>query len=304
MRTPRNARRFVALMAAPVAAMCLWGAAAQGALAQESGQSPAERLRAELAARRAARAQEKQDATKAGDEKKEAEPVVEVDPNAHAFIQSLVKNVDNKNPRIRYAMREALVAMGHQSTLGLKEAREAQANAHVKAFIDRTLKRIKRAAKQAKRRGPNGARIFSMLSSSAHGTRDIDKIAMELNLTWDQMDKMGPVFKRYDANRKALMKEMKDAGGFSDPEAWKDLNEEMKLMREDCEPEFAKFLDKKQAKKALRYLGGGGFGGLPAMLGDLGDIGGGAVQVLQFGSGGGEGPVTGTVRIVKPNPDK
>jgi hypothetical protein len=161
----------------------------------------------------------------------------------------------------------------------------------VKAFIDRTLKRIKTAAKAAKRGGGN--QFFSLMSG-ATGGRDIDRIAMELNLKWEQMDQMLPIFTKYDANAKALMKEMQESGGFGDKEAWKDLQEEMKLMRQDAEPEFAKFLDESQAKRALRYLGQGG--GLP-MLGD-----GGGLQI--FGTPGGGSGAIGIIRRGGENPDK
>ncbi len=211
-----------------------------------------------------------------------ADPVP--DANAQTFIMSLMKNVGNQDPRIRFAFREAIVAMGAQAKIALKEAQAAQENVHVKAFIGRTLKRIKKFNKTSKK---GRGRVFSMFSRNSG--RDIDKIAMELNLTFEQMDKLAPVFKSYDKTSKDLMAEMKESGGFSEPGAWKDMQEELKLVAEDVRPELDKFLNEKQAKRAMRYLRRASpFGGVPMMLGD-----GNNISFFKSGDG-----TTGSVQVV------
>lgn len=216
-------------------------------------------------------------------------PQPPADPNAAAFVGMLVKSVGNKDPRIRFAVREALVTMGHQSTPALSAAHAATTDKHVQAFIERTLKRVKQMAKRSKD-GPG--RFFAMMGG--RGGRDIDRIAMDLNLTWVEMDKIVPIFESYDKNAKALMGEMKDAGAFGDPGAWQDLNDEMRAMVDDVEPELVTLLGDKRGKRAKRYLRRGGMGGLPMMLGDL------AGGSFEFEGG------VGTVRIVRPggSPDK
>jgi len=186
--------------------------------------------------------------------------------NAQQFIQNMVNQVENKNPRIRFAVREALVTMGSQATPLLQEKKAVVKNVHVKAFITRILSRLKRAAKH---KGRNA--IFAGFMGNRN--RDIDRIAMDLNLTFEQMAKLEPVFKKYDKNVKELNAEMKESGAFGDKEAWKDLMDEMKLMAQETEPDLREFLDEKQTKGAMRYLRrSGGFGGFPMMFGDGGNI--------------------------------
>ncbi len=220
---------------------------------------------------------------------KPAAEQVPADPNAAAFVAMLVKSVGNKDPRIRFAVREALVTMGHQSTPALSAAHAATTDKHVQAFIQRTLKRVKQMAKRSNR-GPG--QFFSMMTG--RDGRDIDRIAMDLRLTWDEMDKIVPIFESYDKNAKALMTEMKDAGAFGDPGAWQDLNDEMKAMVDDVAPELVTLLGEKRGTRAKRYLRRGGMGGLPMMLGDI------AGGSFEFEGG------AGTVRIIRPggDPDK
>jgi len=200
--------------------------------------------------------------------------------NAQQFIQVLVKQVENKNPRIRFAIREALVTMGSQAVFLLQEKKAAVANVHVKAFIDRTLAQIKKIAKRKKSKY---GRFFSSFMGNMH--RDIDRIAMDLNLTFVQMAKLEPLYKKYDKNVKELYAEMKDSGGFGDREAWKDLQDELKLMAEDTRPELEKFLDEKQSEGAMRYLKRSSrFGGLPMMFGE-----GGSIQIIEGPGGTGMG---------------
>lgn len=196
--------------------------------------------------------------------------------NAQQFIQMMVGQVANKDPRIRFAVREALMAMGSQAVPALKEASQLQVDPHVKAFIARTLDRIQQMAKRATGRGAE------FLAALPMGGRDIDRIAMELSLTFEQMAKLEPVFKNFDKQVRELFAEMKEAGGFADREAWKDLADERKLMEEETRPKLEEFLDEKQTEGAMRYLrGAGGFGGIPFMLGGEG----GDVQIFE-GPGG------------------
>ena len=204
--------------------------------------------------------------------------------NAQQFVLNLVGQVGNKDPRIRFAVREGLVAMGSQATPVLLAAKANHTDAHVLAFIDRTVKRLKSTTK--KRGGRN---IFFM----GNRGRDIDRIAMELNLSWEQMAKLEPVFKKYDKDSKELMAAMREEGGFSDREGWKDLAEEMKLMREEAEPKLSEFLDEKQTKGAMRYLGRGGgtpfaFDGGTGSIQILGGPGGAASVVIKKTTVGGD----------------
>ena len=208
--------------------------------------------------------------------------------NAQQFIQSLVGQVGNQDPRVRFAVREGIVAMGAQSVPLLKAVKETQTSAHVKAFIDRTLKRIQSMAKREKK--GFGSMVFSL--GGGNGNRDIDRIAMELNLTWEQMDKLPAVFKKYDRDVKELMAAMREEGGFADSEAWKDLREEMKLMQEGARPALQEFLNESQSERAMRYLRRSSpLGGIPFSIGG----GEGSIQIFE-GPGGATGV---TVRKVE-----
>jgi len=199
--------------------------------------------------------------------------------NAQQFVNVLVQQVGNKDPRIRFALREALVNMGAQALVTLKAAKETQANPHVKSFIDRTVERIEKIAKRQKGRFGQLGYMFANM-----GGRDIDRIAMDLNLTFEQMAKLGPVFAKYDRDVKDLYAAMREEGGFTDKEAWKDLKDEMDLMREESRPKLEEFLNEDQTKGAMRYLQRGGFGGgMPFMLGD--GLGTGSIQIFE-GPGG------------------
>jgi len=178
--------------------------------------------------------------------------------NAQQFINVLVQQMGNKDPRIRFALREALVNMGTQALVTLKATKEAQTDPHVKAFIGRTVERIEKIAKRQKGRLAQFSHFFANV-----GGRDIDRIAMDLNLSFDQMAKIDPILKKYDRDVKDLYAAMREEGGFMDKDAWKDLKDEMDLMRGETRPKFEEFLSEDQTKGAMRYLQSGGFGGMP-----------------------------------------
>ena len=199
--------------------------------------------------------------------------------NAQQFINVLVQQVGNKDPRIRFALREALVNMSSQALPALAEAKEAHANPHVKAFVGRTIERIKKIAKREKGRFGQLGYMFANA-----GGRDIDRIAMDLNLNFDQMAKIDPILKKYDRDVKDLYAAMREEGGFMDKDAWKDLKDEMDLMREETRPKLEEFLTEDQTKGAMRYLQRSGFGGgIPFTFG--GGLGTGSIQIIE-GPGG------------------
>lgn len=156
------------------------------------------------------------------------------------FLTALCKRVGSNDPRIRFAAREALVVMGTRGAAALKAHKASERDPHVKAFIDRTLKRISRM------RGKKGARYF--------GGRDIDRIAMSSNLTLEQIGQLLPVLAKHDKDVKSLWAEFKESGGFRDPEAYKDVMEEIKLLAKEAEPALAKFLDDKQRQKLRKVM--------------------------------------------------
>lgn len=196
--------------------------------------------------------------------------------NAQQFVNVLVQQMGNKDPRIRFALREALVSMGAQALVTLKAAKEAQTNPHVKAFIDRTVERIEKIAKRKKGRYGQFSSFFANV-----GGRDIDRIAMDLNLSFDQMGKIEPILKKYDRDVKDLYAAMREEGGFTDKDAWRDLKDEMDLMREETKPKFEEFLSEDQTKGAMRYLQRSGFGGMPFSIGGAP----GSIQIFE-GPGG------------------
>lgn len=170
-----------------------------------------------------------------------AEKAAPATSEAVTFLGALCERMASGDARIRFAAREALVVMGTRAASVLNERKPAEKDPHVKAFIDRTLKRIKSM------RGKNGKgmRFF--------GGRDIDRIAMSTNLTLEQVSKLEPVLAKHDKDVKSLWAEFKESGGFRDPEAYKDVMEEIKLLAQEAEPNL-KFLDDKQRKYVRRVM--------------------------------------------------
>ncbi len=184
------------------------------------------------------------------------------------FIQSLCKKMESPNARLRFAVREALVIMGKQTLPVLNAAKAESKNVHLNAFITRTIARVK---SMKTTRG----RTYSTLRS-----RDIDRLAMNANLTLEQITQILPILAKYDKNRKELYAEFREAGGYQDKEAYKDLQEELKLMVEEAVPDLKKYLNEKQVKTVTSQIRGGGFGGGRGVR-MIGGPGGGGITIIR-----------------------
>jgi len=183
--------------------------------------------------------------------------------NAQQFIGTLVDQVGNKDPRIRLAVREALVSMGAQVLPALTKAKGAVSDPHVRDFIDRIVRRLKRVAKRSKG-GLEDPAFLEALTPKRD--RDIDRIAATLNLTFEQMTNLAAILEKYDRDVRELFATVNDAAGFTDPDALADLQEAMKQLQATVKPRFTEFLDESQARDAMRYLRGTGYGGLPVAI--------------------------------------
>jgi len=221
-------------------------------------------------------AQEKAPATGAPKPAQADEEKVVVTPETTTFVQTLAQNMGSKNARLRFAVREALVVMGRLAIAGLNQHKASIADEHVKAFIDRTIARIKSV--KSNRLG------YTYVTMRG---RDLDRLAMQCNLTLEQISQIQPILAKHDKNCKELRDEFNEAGAYKDKEAWKDLRDEMNLLAEEAEPQLRKYLNPEQAKAVGQQLksgsGYGGFGG-----GGIRVIGGpgGGVSIRRTGGGG------------------
>jgi hypothetical protein len=209
------------------------------------------------------------------------QPVAKSAPaNAEAvtFLSVLCERMGSGDARIRFAAREALVVMGTRAASVLKERKASEQDPHVKAFIDRTVKRIKSTT------GKKGGQMRFF------GGRDIDRIAMSTNLSLAQIAQLEPVLAKHDKDVKSLWAEFKESGGFRDPEAYKDVMEEIKALAKESEPNL-KFLDDKQRDYMRRAMEQSSPFGGSSMTWSTGDTG----TVILGGPGGGA-----MIRRVKP----
>jgi hypothetical protein len=144
--------------------------------------------------------------------------------------------------------------MGPQAISAINEAKGGEKNKHVVAFMNRTVKLIKSArTAQRDRGGQQGRR--GMRGQRGGRDIDIDRIAMDANLNWEQIEKTLPLLEKARKDRSALMQEFRDAGGnFRDPEARADLTEEMKTIAEEAKSKAKGFLSPAQVKQLDRYL--------------------------------------------------
>jgi hypothetical protein len=202
--------------------------------------------------------------------------------NAQAYVKMMVTHASSPDPKLRFSVREGLRIMGPQAISALEEAKKTITSKHVKAFIDRTVKRIRdgiqaeQAAAQAAQNAQQGRRM-----PFGRGGReiDIDRIAMDLNLTWEQMEKVEPVLVKARKEMDELMKVFQESGGFRDREAFADLQAEMKTISDAAKPELLKALSAAQVARLERQLNPFG------RMGRMGDRRGG-----QRGQGGGRRP--------------
>ena len=161
--------------------------------------------------------------------------------NAQNYVKTMVGFMSSPDPRLRYSVREALVVMGPQGISAVNGAKATEKNPNVKAFMTRTVAFIKN--RQSRQRGGQMQRG----GRDRQRTIDIDRIAMDANLTWEQMDKVLPILKKGQADMRSLMTEFREAGGnFRDQEAMKDLREEMSTIAKEAEPKLKEFLNETQ----------------------------------------------------------
>jgi hypothetical protein len=195
-----------------------------------------------------------------------------------AFVQMLAQNMGSKNARLRFAVREALVVIGRQALAGLNQKKADTKNEHVKAFIDRTIARIK-SLKTNK---------LGYTYPTKRG-RDLDRLAMQCNLTLEQVAKIEPALAKFDKNRKELWDEFRESGAYGDPEARKDLDEEMNLLVEETGSALRKYLDPGQVKTLTQKLKPPKFGGMAGGVRVIGGPGGGTFRIRRAGGGEGKG---------------
>lgn len=214
---------------------------------------------------------------------------------AQAYVKSMVSYMGNPDPRLRYSVREALRVMGPQAISAINEAMATETNKHVKAFMARTVEVIKsttRERAQADQPDQPGARGPGAFAARALEV-DIDRVAMEANLTWEQMDEVLPILKKARKDMTDLMAEFRNSGGnFRDQDAMRDLREEMNAIVKDAETKAKKMLSEAQIQQIRRYLNpmgprmdGGRFGGEGGRRGGRGEGRG-----EGRGGGGGDSP--------------
>jgi len=188
------------------------------------------------------------------------------DINAQVYIKFLVKHCSSDDPRLRFSVREGLQSMGTQAVSALNEAKQNEKNKHVRAFIERTLKRIKDVVDLRRMFEPGGQNRQGRQGWMNFMTRgftniDIDRIAMDVNLTWEQIEQVEPVLAQGGKQKAELWKVFNEAGGMRDREAWADLREELKTVDDSIKSKLREHLKPQQVARIERYLNPfGGFG--------------------------------------------
>lgn len=194
--------------------------------------------------------------------------------NAQVYVKFLVKHCSSDDPRLRYSVREGLRTLGQQSVSALNEAKRNEKNRHVRAFIDRTLERIKEVVRPTP--GQGGRRDWMNFMTRRFTSVDIDRIAMDVNLTWEQIEKVEPILKKAGKDMADLWKVFTEAGGFREREAWGDLREELKILGDSAKSKLREHLKPQQVARLERYLNPfGGFGRMGGRGGRGGRGGGG-----------------------------
>jgi len=184
------------------------------------------------------------------------------------FMQTIVGKMGSKDARLRFAVREALVVMGKQAIPVLNEAKAGVKCVHLKAFMTRTIARLK------------SIKTFRGRSYPSTRGRDIDRLAMVVNLTLEQVTNVSPILAKYDKNVKELWAEFKEAGGYTDKEAYKDIQDELKLLVDESRPTLRRYLTEKQVNAVCNQLRPGGSAGGLRMIGGGG---GGGIRVISPG---------------------
>ncbi len=182
------------------------------------------------------------------------EPAAPKIESARPYIEQICTHLSSTNPRVRYSAREALRNYGGQAVPLIKAARERAKDPHVKAFIDRVLVRVRLPGWRASGKTDAAARKRYMAALRNRAPYDIDRIAMDIHLTFEQIARLDPILRRHFKEVNALWQELREAGATRDKEAYKELNHEIKLMVGKVEPKLRAFLDVKQTDHVKRLM--------------------------------------------------
>lgn len=172
--------------------------------------------------------------------------------NAQQYVKYLVAQINSPDAKLRYSIREALRGMGAQAVVVLQNAKKIEKDPHIKAFIDRTIARIK--LQSLARPTGNDRAAMSKYMRQRFGTVDIDRLAMDAKLTLEQIAKVEPILKRARKEAGDLIEVFSEAGGWRDREAWSDLNEEMKAITDRVKPELRGSLNASQVERVAREV--------------------------------------------------
>lgn len=192
--------------------------------------------------------------------------------NAQAFVKILTKGLFTENAKIRYSLSEALRTMGNQAVPELNRLKRATKNPHHAAFVNRIIQRIKPDKKMSKEERDRRS-MMSMMGFQQ--SLDIDRLAMEVALTFEQMAKVEPILSKTQKNLSALWDEFRKANAWRDRDAWGVLRDEQKNAVDEAVANLRKHVGGKQAlqlKKLInRYanpMGNRGRGGRGGGRGD------------------------------------
>lgn len=175
----------------------------------------------------------------------------EIAANGQAFVKLLTENLFSKDPKIRYSLSKALETMGNQAIPHLNRLKSSSKNQHHRAFLTRIIKRIRPDKKVSAEE--TDRRRFSSMMGWASGL-DIDRIAMEVGLDFEQMAKVEPIMARTQKNVTDLWEEFRKADAWRDREAWSVLREEQSATVDEAMAELRKHVGGKQALKLKKVV--------------------------------------------------
>ena len=184
----------------------------------------------------------------------QAEPAKPKIESARPYIEQQCTHLSSTNPRVRYTAREALRNFGGQAVPLIKAAKDRTEDPNVKAFIDRVLVRVRTAGWLASQKKDPRARTSLRAVTRNRVPYDIDRIAMDINLTFEQIAKLDPILRGHFKELSALWQELRDAGATRDKEAYRELNHEVTLLVKAAEPTLRVFLNVKQTEYVKRLM--------------------------------------------------
>jgi hypothetical protein len=190
-------------------------------------------------------------ATAATAQEKPVKPEIE---SARPYIEQTCTHLSSTNPRVRYAAREALRNFGTQAVPLIQAARKKSENPHVQAFIDRVLVRVRSSEWRGAGKTDLEASKNRKVAMKNRAPYDIDRIAMDINLTFEQIARLDPLLRRHVREVAALWAELRAAGALKEKEAYRDLDQEIELLVKKTEPKLRAFLDARQTEQVMRLL--------------------------------------------------